>query len=126
MPAARRLNSAQNLIARTKLGTRADVIKETASGLMGTGAPKGSITRKPSRLQMCRPVSSMMPNSVEMLKQRGEELEKAFNESRILNFDNKYVLGEKLGEGQHASVYKCFKRIQPRTTTDDSTPLLAK
>jgi serine/threonine protein kinase len=61
-----------------------------------------------------------------MLKQRGADLEKAFNESRILNFDNKYVLGEKLGEGQHASVYKCFKRINPRTTTDETTPLLAR
>ena len=42
------------------------------------------------------------------------------------NFDNKYVLGEKLGEGQHASVYKCFKRTNPRKESEDTTPLLAK
>lgn len=35
------------------------------------------------------------------------------------------MLGEKLGEGQHASVYKCYERTHPRHETDASTPLLA-
>ena len=32
------------------------------------------------------------------------------------------MLGSKLGEGQHASVYKCFKRVVPTETTE-TTPL---
>ena len=43
MPAARRLNSEQNLIARTKLGAK------PGSSLAG-GLPKGMPERKPSRL----------------------------------------------------------------------------
>lgn len=39
-----------------------------------------------------------------------------------LNFHDYYVMGEKLGEGQHASVYKCFKRKNPRSS-EETTPL---
>ncbi len=35
------------------------------------------------------------------------------------------MVGDKLGEGQHAAVYKCFKRTQPRSV-DECTPLLAR
>ena len=40
-------------------------------------------------------------------------LKKDYEESRLLDFNAKYVCGEKLGEGMHASVYKCYKRIIP-------------
>jgi len=46
-------------------------------------------------------------------------------ESRLHSFHDKFVLGGKLGEGQHASVYKCFKRVNPRRDNECSTPLLA-
>lgn len=42
-----------------------------------------------------------------------------------MNFHDKYVLGEKLGEGQHASVYKCYLRLNARSQ-DETTPLLAR
>lgn len=43
----------------------------------------------------------------------------------IHSFHDKFVLAEKLGEGQHASVFKCFMRKNPRSETECSTPLLA-
>jgi len=37
-----------------------------------------------------------------------------------------YVLDDKpIGEGQHATVYKCFKRVKPRSLKE-CTPLLAR
>ena len=65
-----------------------------------------------------------MPSSMDLIKKRGEQLEEQFIKSRVLNFHDKYVQGDKLGEGQHASVYKCFERLTPRD--GESTPLLAK
>ena len=46
----------------------------------------------------------------EMIKQRGKEIEQEFEESRKNNFENKYVLGKKLGEGTVGVVYECTLR----------------
>ena len=48
-----------------------------------------------------------------------------FKESKMHSFHDVYVIGDKLGEGQHAAVYKCYKRIKPRSA-DECTPLLAR
>ncbi len=37
-------------------------------------------------------------------------LSQRYIDSSTHSFHDYYILGEKLGEGQHASVYKCFKR----------------
>lgn len=37
-------------------------------------------------------------------------LSQRYIDSNTHSFHDYYILGEKLGEGQHASVYKCFKR----------------
>jgi serine/threonine protein kinase len=62
---------------------------------------------------------------MDLIKLRGTQLEQQFIDSKTHSFHDSYVLGEKLGEGQHASVYKCFKRVKPRSA-NECTPLLAK
>jgi serine/threonine protein kinase len=46
-------------------------------------------------------------------------------ESKKYNFNEKYVKGEKLGEGQHTTVWVCYERAVPRPI-NDCTPLMAK
>jgi len=61
---------------------------------------------------------------MDMIKQQSELLVKEYIDSKTHSFHDKYVLGEKLGEGQHASVYKCYERMNPRRLSE-CTPLLA-
>lgn len=42
------------------------------------------------------------------------------------SFHDKYVLGEKLGEGQHAIVFKCYQRATVKPSSDGCTPLPAR
>lgn len=57
---------------------------------------------------------------MDMIKARGDQLNRDFEESKFARFTDRYILAEKLGEGQHASVYKCFRRSEPRRTSDIS------
>ena len=43
-------------------------------------------------------------------RRKGQEIQQKFQEQEDNCFDAKYVLGEKLGEGMHASVFKCWKK----------------
>jgi serine/threonine protein kinase len=63
--------------------------------------------------------------TLDIISNRGKLLEEQFKESKKFNFDEKFVRGEKLGEGQHSTVWSCHERTVPRSN-DDCTPLLAK
>jgi hypothetical protein len=60
----------------------------------------------------------------QLIEQRGNELQAEFNKNKEVNFHDKYVKGEKLGEGHHASVYVCYERALPRSA-NECTPLPA-
>ncbi len=63
-------------------------------------------------------------STLDLISKRSAILKQEFEDSKKFGFNEKYVLGQKLGEGQHASVWSCFERIVPRPE-NDSTPLLA-
>lgn len=48
---------------------------------------------------------------MDLIKQMGTELQQDFIASKTHSFHDSYVLGDKLGEGQHAIVTKCYKRV---------------
>jgi hypothetical protein len=49
-------------------------------------------------------------------------MHREFEKVKTESFHDKYVKGDKLGEGQHASVFTCYKRAVPRSTSE-CTPL---
>ena len=57
-----------------------------------------------------------------MIQEQASTLNHVYNESNMHSFYDTYVLGNKLGEGQHAIVYKCFKRVHPRSAQEATTP----
>ena len=63
--------------------------------------------------------------TLDIISNRGKLLEEQFKESKKFNFDEKFVRGVKLGEGQHSTVWSCHERTVPRSN-DDTTPKLAK
>ena len=68
---------------------------------------------------------SNMGSTLDIIHNRGANLEKEFQKSKILNFHEKYVKGEKVGEGQHTTVWVCYERSIPRPE-NDCTPLCAR
>lgn len=59
-----------------------------------------------------------------MIAARSKQLQDEFIQSKESDFHDRYVIGDKLGEGMHASVYKCYKRTKP-LTSGETTPLRA-
>jgi len=57
-----------------------------------------------------------------MIHEQAETLKQEFMQSKIHAFHDAFVVGKKLGEGQHASVYQCFKRVNPRSNMEATTP----
>lgn len=116
-------SKAQSLIARTKLKGSCQQLTAASS----SGNSPSTVQPRPalSRMQKMRSNLSLVGNREDIIKERGETLQKQYAASKDLNFHDKYVLGEKLGEGQHASVYKCYLRKNVRNQ-EETTPLLAK
>jgi|688.fasta_scaffold364900_2 serine/threonine protein kinase len=44
-------------------------------------------------------------------------------DSKVYSFHDVYMLGDKIGEGNHASVYKCFRRVNPLPKNEKKTLL---
>ena len=63
-------------------------------------------------------------STLDLIHSRGQLLQKEFQESIQSSFNDKYVKGVVIGEGQHASVSICYERINKRMS-DECTPLLA-
>jgi hypothetical protein len=59
-----------------------------------------------------------------LIKEKGKLLNEQFLTAKSASFHSKYVMGMKLGEGQHASVSICYERTVPRST-EECTPLLS-
>lgn len=74
-----------------------------------------------SRLQLRLPGNI---STQELIERRGNELQQDYDRNKEVNFHDRYVKGEKLGEGQHASVFSCFRRAVPRSA-NECTPLPA-
>lgn len=63
-------------------------------------------------------------STLELIKEKGKLLNEQFLTAKSASFHSKYVIGMKLGEGQHASVSICYERAVPRST-EECTPLLS-
>ena len=67
------------------------------------------------RLHKLNPGLNLAGSTIELIHKQGDQMQHDYIESKIHSFHDKFVLGEKLGEGQHASVFKCFMRTKFRT-----------
>jgi hypothetical protein len=101
--ASKRPTSSVSLVDRTRM-----ISKKTGSSLA-------------SRMNLRLPGNF---STKQLIEQRGNELQAEFNKNKEVNFHDKYVKGEKLGEGHHASVYVCYERALPRSA-NECTPLPA-
>ena len=61
-------------------------------------------------------------NILDVIKSKGDKCMTDFDAQQTTNFESKYTLGAKLGEGGHASVYKCFLK----SDKDMNTPFAVK
>lgn len=64
---------------------------------------------------------TLATSQMDMIKQQASLVQQDYLQSQCDSFHEKYVLGDKLGEGQHASVYKCYQRVT--ATKQTCTPL---
>lgn len=78
-----------------------------------------------SRLSQMKSSLKLAQGSMTIIKERSQTLQQQYEESKDYSFHDEYVLGDCLGEGQHAAVFKCYPRIKPRDDRE-CTPKLSK
>lgn len=47
-------------------------------------------------------------NRLDIISKCSQQIQEKYEESKENGFDKKFTLGDKIGEGMHATVHKCF------------------
>jgi len=66
---------------------------------------------------------SLAASPIDLIKKQSELMHQKYIDSKVYSFHDVYMLGDKIGEGNHASVYKCFRRVNPLPKNEKKTLL---